>query len=183
MSKLSAFASTIKPHLGAIVAVTAKDSTVTDFKIAKLSDKLGSLKNGDKGEYVVLQSLADKSVVINLHPASAQRLIKNGTEAGMVLAKAPEATDTPAAADAPADAPVEKVKKAAKVKAPKVEAEPAEPAEPKAPSKKDQFMTAYNAGVAAGSDRKTIKAAVAGLAISDACFNTYYQNAKSGKWA
>jgi hypothetical protein len=169
---LSPLAALVLPMIGRAVLVADKTGTETEYKIAKLSDKLGSLKDGSKGEYVVLQNSADEAVVINVHPASAKRLVTKGEEAGMKLVPAAEADETEAGSTT----------ETTEAAAPEADAAPADAA-PKSPSKKELFMTAYKAGVAAGSDRKTIKAAIADLGLSEAGFNTYYQNAKSGKWA
>ena len=173
---VSAIAALVLPMIGRAVLVADKAGTETEFKIAKLSDKLGSLKDGTKGEYVVLQNSADEAVVINVHPASAKRLVTKGEESGMKLVPVADATEGEPAATTEA---------AATADTPPADATPAAdaaPAAPKEPSKKEQFMIAYKAGVAALSDRKTIKAAVADLGLSDAGFNTYYQNCRSGKW-
>lgn len=185
---LSSIAALVLPMIGRAVLVTDKAGTETEFKIAKLSDKLGSLKDGSKGEYVVLQNSADEAVVINVHPSSAKRLVTKGEESGMKLVPVAEADTTEVAADSQPAEDTSVAGETTEAAAPEADAAPADTAPaadavPKGPSKKEQFMTAYKAGVTAGSDRKTIKAAIADLGLSDAGFNTYYQNAKSGKWA
>lgn len=158
----TAFASVATSFMGRLVAVALADGMTQTYKIASLSDKIGSLKDGTKGEYVVLQNAADEAVVISLHPQKAKVLFTKGEEGAMSLL-------------AEAEKPAKKSKKA--------EAAPEADAEAKAPSKKALFMEVYNAGVAASKARKDIKVDAAALGLSDAGFNTYYQNAKSGKWA
>lgn len=137
---------------------SVKDNT--KYLIAKLSDKMGKLNAKESAAYVVLTKINEEGTTVTLHPAHAKRLITKGEDSGFTM--------TPVALAAPeADKPT-------------VEAEPAAP---KAPSKKELFMEVYKAGTAAKKARKDIKADCASLELSDACFNTYYQNAKSGKWA
>lgn len=169
-STATAFATFATSFIGRLVEVGAANDKQT-FMIAKLdADKIGSLKDGSKGEYVVLQSTADEAVLIALHPQKAKSLLSKGEFDGMTLladvAEPVEAT------------PEKKAKKEKKAKADVA----VEPKEPKEPSKKDLFMDVYRAGVAAGKSRKDIKADCAVLGLSDAGFNTYYQNCRSGKW-
>lgn len=156
----TAFASVASSFIGRMVAIA--DAT---YKIASLSDKIGSLKDGSKGEYVVLQNAADEAVVISLHPQKAKVLFAKGEEGEMVLLD--EGVGMTEADKAAVQA----------------EADGAAVEEAKAPSKKALFMEVYNAGVEGGKTRKEIKADSSALGLSDAGFNTYYQNAKSGKWA
>lgn len=169
----TAIAALASTFIGATVMVNDKATdTPVAYKVLKLSDKLGSLKDGTKGEYIVLARTDDEAIVINVHPQTAKTLFTKGEASGMQLV--------------PAE-PEKKEKKARKVKAEKADA----PATPKEPSKKDLFMEAYRGVVTkveagegdASSIRQQVKAAVAGLGLSDPGFNTYYQNAKSGKWA
>lgn len=50
------------------------------FKVAKLADKIGTMKNGDKAEYVVLTNKNDEAVVIMLHPNVAKKLFEKGED-------------------------------------------------------------------------------------------------------
>lgn len=157
---ITSFASIVAAAIGHEVT-SVKDNT--KYLIAKLSDKMGKLNAKESAAYVVLTKINEEGTTVTLHPAHAKRLITKGEDSGFtmtpVVLAAPEADKTT------------------------VEAEPVEPAAPKAPSKKEQFMEVFKAGTAANKARKDIKADCAPLELSDACFNTYYQNAKSGKWA
>jgi hypothetical protein len=205
---VSSIATLAAALIGRTVISTDNTGVTSNYTIAKLSDKLGTMKSGKKAEYVILQSSDDAAVVMSLHPEAAKRLMMNGSDSGLVLeaadaAAAAEVTAAPAAeTDAIAEdaiaatepaAPVAKVKKAKAPKVAKVKAEkpakvakvkaekPAADAVAKAPSKKDQFMAVFTANV--GKTRQEVKTAAESLGLSLAGFNTYYQNAKSGKWA
>ncbi len=186
-------AALITAALGTIVSTTV-DGQESTFKIASLADKTGKLKNGEKGQYVVLQSQADTAVVVNLHPQAAQRLLADGEADGYkvierVGAQAAESQTTTEATGTTEAAPAEKPAKKAKAekpakepKAPKVKAE--KPAnEPKAPSKKARTIELFTTMKAAGKTRAEIIAAMmSDLGLSQAGANTYYQNVKSGAW-
>lgn len=58
------------------------------FRVNKLSDKTGTMKNGEKAAYVVLTAEDGTSTVINLHPQAASALFKKGKEAGMEITEA-----------------------------------------------------------------------------------------------
>jgi hypothetical protein len=205
---VSSIATLAAALIGRTVISTDNTGVTSNYTIAKLSDKLGTMKSGKKAEYVILQSSDDAAVVMSLHPEAAKRLMMNGSDSGLVLeaadaAAAAEVTAAPAAeTDAIAEdaiaatepaAPVAKVKKVKAPKVAKVKAEkpakvakvkaekPAADAVAKAPSKKDQFMAVFTANV--GKTRQEVKTAAESLGLSLAGFNTYYQNAKSGKWA
>jgi hypothetical protein len=182
--------------IGRTVTATDKAGATSTYTIAKLSDKLGTMKNGEKAEYVILQSSADAAVVMSLHPEAAKRLMTKGSDAGLVMADGTPAAEASTETVAEPAAPVAKVKKAKAPKAAKVKAEKpakvakvkkAKEAKPapaaKEPSKKDLFMAVYTPNAAAGKTRQEIKTAAESLGLSLAGFNTYYQNAKSGKWA
>lgn len=171
VSTVSAFASVASAFIGRLVAIAAADGATQTYKVASLSDKIGSLKDGSKGEYVVLQNSADEAVVISLHPQKAKVLFAKGEEGAMSLVAEKKLTEAEYQAAANA------------IAATLPETDGAAAEEAKAPSKKALFMEVYNAGVAAGKARKDIKADASALNLSDAGFNTYYQNAKSGKWA
>lgn len=70
------------------------------FRVNKLSDKTGTMKNGEKAAYVVLTAEDGTSTVINLHPQAASALFKKGKEAGMEIM----AEDNSAAEEVKADA-------------------------------------------------------------------------------
>lgn len=72
------------------VAVTNKVTNVAaNYRISQLSDKLGTMKNGDKNAYVILTAEDGTSTVINLHPQSAQKLFKKGEDGHMKIVEAP----------------------------------------------------------------------------------------------
>lgn len=181
---VSAIASLVTPLIGRSVEVTDRSGDVATYTIAKLSDKIGSLKDGSKGEYVILQRADDAAVVISIHPQHAKRLVTKGEDSGMKLvAEAELSTEEQAAVSEELDEEQSTAEAGAEGELEADAAGETEPApeapEAKAPSKKERFMIAFKAG----ADRKAVKAAVADLGLSDAGFNTYYQNAKSGKWA
>lgn len=200
-SNVSVIASLFAGVVGRTVLAAGKDGAAdTRYKIAKLSDKLGSLKDGSKGEYVVLQREDDTTIVMNLHPNVAKKLITKGEDAGLTLLadeagtldaaeqealKAELAAEQAGASTEPAD-PVIATETAGAVTetdAPDVDAAPAaEPA--KEPSKKERTIAIVTAGLKAGSTRKAIIAKLRtelNMGIPGA--NTYFQNVKSGKWA
>lgn len=197
-SNVSVIASLFAGVVGRTVLAAGKDGAAdTRYKIAKLSDKLGSLKDGSKGEYVVLQREDDTTIVMNLHPNVAKKLITKGEDAGLTLLAAETAeAGTPDAAEQealkaelaaeqagastePAD-PVTAVETASATT--ETDAPAAEPA--KEPSKKERTIAIVTAGLKAGTARKDIIAKLRtelNMGIPGA--NTYFQNVKSGKWA
>lgn len=71
------------------VAVTNKVTNVAvNYRITQLSDKIGTMKNGDKNAYVILTAEDGTSTVINLHPQSAQKLFKKGEDGHMKIVEA-----------------------------------------------------------------------------------------------
>lgn len=196
MSKTTAsvIASLFTANVGRIVLSAGKDGAEdVRYKVAKLSDKLGSMKDGTKAEYVVLQREDDTAVVINLHPNAAKKLLTKGEEAGLKL--------LPTEGDAePAEELSAEEQEAAKAE---LEAEQAEKnaqdagepaaeeggeaeaaAEPKEPTKKERTIEMFKAMQADGKGRKDIIAKMKSeLGLSAAGANTYYQNCKSGLWS
>lgn len=192
----STIAALITPLIGRTVIATDKTGVESRYTVAKLSDKIGTLKDGSKGEYVVLTKDGETGVVLNLHPNTAKKLATKGAGDQLTLVPVDGATDSidrtalsaePAAAeeakgngtedsqgsDTPAD------------EAPAANAAPAdEPAAAKAPrvTKKSQTVAIFQS--MAGKARKEIIAEMkTQLGLSDAGANTYYQNCKSGAWA
>lgn len=191
----SAIAALVTNMIGATVIAAAKDGKPeVKYTVARLSDKLGTMKNGEKAEYVVLTLADDTAVVMNLHPEHAKRLFKKGEDSGLTVVAKEVAGDEQPTAEEQKDlqaeltgeqastatvvalettAPItEEVKQAAVVEA------AAAPAADKKLSKKDQFMAIYKAG----GTRKEVSVKAAAIGVSGPGFNTYYQNAKSGKW-
>lgn len=72
----SLIASLVLPLIGRTVISTDKTGAETRFTIARLADKIGTLKDGSKGEYVVLTKDGETGVVINMHPNTAKKLAK-----------------------------------------------------------------------------------------------------------
>ncbi len=173
MTAPQTFASLIAPLFGRAVIATDKDGAETRYTIAKLADKIGTLKDGSKGEYVVLTKDGETGVVMNIHPNTAKKLATKG-EGDMlklVPADAAESSEPAASTEAAAEAGAEQA-------APQDEA-PA-PEAPKV-TKKSQTLDIFRA--MAGKPRKEIIAEMkAKLGLSDAGANTYYQNCKSGAW-
>lgn len=204
----SAIAALITPLLGRAVLATDKAGAETRYTISKLSDKVGTLKDGSKGEYVILTKDGETGVVMNLHPNTAKKLATKGE--GDMLKLVPVADGAePAASTEEAAAELNTDEQAAVAaelateqaggvtateqtdavaETPKADAAPvdepaAEPAKAaKEPSKKDRTIAIFKS--MAGSARKDIIAKMkTDLGLSDAGANTYYQNCKSGAWA
>lgn len=188
---VSAFAALASAFIGRAVLATDKTGDESRFTIARLSDKIGTLKDGSKGEYLVLTKDGESAVVMNIHPQSAKRLLTKGEESGMKLVEAEAALSTDEQAEVQAElaaevAPAVEPEAAAPAKkAKKVKAEPEVPAvaEDKAPSKKALTVAMYKEMTAAGKPRKDIIARMKSeLNLSAPGANTYYQNCKGGRW-
>lgn len=197
-SNVSAIASLFAGVVGRAVLAAGKDGAAdTRYKVAKLSDKLGTLKDGSKGEYVVLQREDDTAVVLNLHPNVAKKLFTKGEDAGLTLlaaetdeASTPDAAEQEAlkaelaaeqagASTEPADPATATETASTATETPAADAEPA-----KEPSKKERTIAIVTAGQKAGLSRKDIIAKLrTELNMGVPGANTYYQNVKSGKWA
>lgn len=195
MTQLTTIATLFAPLFGRAVEVTDKDGATARYTVAKLSDKLGTLKSGEKAEYVILTKDGETGVIMSLHPTHAARLAKNGEDSNIKLLdemSAQEQADVQAElaaeqngdAGAPEAAPADKKAKKGGKKA-KAEKKAAEaPAEAKEPSKKERTIAMFKSMTAEGKVRKDIIAAMkADLGLSAAGANTYYQNCKSGAWA
>ena len=145
----TAFQALFANFAGNTVIATDTGGGQTEFKVAHLDTKVGTMKNGDTAEYVVLQRADDQAVVISLHPNTAKKLFSKGEE-GVYKIKAaePEVVDQPET-------------------------------ETKAPSKKDRAVAIYNSVVAAGGARKQAVAQfMSELGLSAPGASTYYQNCK-----
>ena len=201
-------ASLITPLLGRTVISTDKTGAESRFTIARLADKIGTLKDGSKGEYVVLTKDGESGVVINLHPNTAKKLVKQLVADGFSLPMALHSVAEPLrrlTAEEEADelcieqaglqaelnaeqafeAGVSADEKAAVLEpiAPTTEVT-AEAKAPKAPSKKERTVAMFKAMTAEGKPRKDIIAKMKSeLELSAPGANTYYQNCKSGAWA
>lgn len=176
MAVTALFASAV----GRDVIAAAKDGQgEVSYKVTKLDDQFGTMKNGEKAPYVILTRADNSALVLKMHPEAAKRLFKKGTDSGLTVQ---EVAGTPPAGEQAglqeelaqelAGAAVEEVK-------PEVKAAPA----PKAPSKKEQTVAMFAEMTAKGLPRKDIIARMKselGLSVPGA--NTYYQNCKSGAW-
>lgn len=177
MTQLSTIASLINPLIGRSVVAIDKAGAENRYTIARLADKIGTLKDGSKGEYVVLSKDGETGVVINIHPNTAKKLASKGEgDQFKLMPVADHQVAVPAAVTVVAEP----------VNVP-VEVQPANPIvdEPAAKeprvTKKSQTVAIYKA--MAGSPRKDIIAEMKSkLGLSDAGANTYYQNCKGGQW-
>lgn len=178
MSLNTAFTELATAVIGRQVLAEAKDGTdKVSYRVSKLSDKIGSLKDGTKGAYVVLTRDDDTAVVMTLHPAHALRLFKKGSDSGLTLVDEAKVVEDLIAGTTEAELQAEL---AAEQAADEVKPEVAVEGEKKA-SKKEQFVALFKS--MAGKSRKEVAAEAALLGLSPAGFNTYYQNCRSGKWA
>lgn len=194
MTQLTTIATLFAPLFGRACEVTDKDGATARYTVTKLSDKLGTLKSGEKAEYVILSKDGETGVIMSLHPEHARRLAKNGEDSNIKLLdemsaqeQADAQAELAAAQDGDAGAPEAKADKPAKAKkgGKKAKAEKVEvPAEAKEPSKKERTIAMFKSMTAEGKVRKDIILAFkTQLGLSAACCNTYYQNIKSGAWA
>lgn len=86
---MSAFNTLFAANSGKQVSVLDKVSGLPKlFRVNKLSDKIGTMKNGEKAAYVVLTAEDGSTTVINLHPQAASALFKKGKEGGMEITEA-----------------------------------------------------------------------------------------------
>lgn len=195
------FAPYAATHLGLTVSSSIGPGTPAFLIIDRLSDKIGTMKSGQKAPYVELRgkNATDGDFLLQLHPEQAKRLFNKGQEGALRilgdLTKSIEAADEEGPAivkedvstDVLATAGAETVENTSQT----VEStEPASETQSTAqidstpvsqaaePSKKDRFMTIFRLG----GTRKEIREAVRSFVPSEPGFATYYQNAKSGKW-
>lgn len=195
-------------HFGRTVTEVEKDTTnVLSYKISALAEKIGTMKNGDKANYVVLTREDNSAIVMPLHPNVINKLLKNGHDSGMTLvqmATEQAANDEGTVATEIIEVASEVVNalpvvneattevETAPVAADAVEAEVAAATE-EAPvaktTKKDRAIACYKDGHKLGKARKDIIAVFktaekdGGLGMSAPGANTYYQNIKSGLWS
>lgn len=60
------------------VVHTGKMGESISYVIHKLSDKTGVMKNGNKDNYIILARKDDMTIVVNLHPQVAHKLLSKG---------------------------------------------------------------------------------------------------------
>ncbi len=200
---VSAIAALITPLFGRTVLSFDKAGAESRYTIARLSDKIGTLKDGSKGEYVVLTKDGETGVVLNIHPNTAKKLAAKGegdnlklvptaelSEAEYQLAANKLAAEGVTVVEPEGGVPIgSEVVVATEGAAAEATEQTAPVDEAPAPaaakvSKKSQTVAIFKELTAAGKPRKEIIAKMkADLGISDACCNTYYQNCKSGAWA
>lgn len=180
---------------GHSVVLTNADGQST-YKIAKLSDKLGKLKDGSQGEYVILSREGNDEDIITIHPNQFKRLATKGEDNELKLIEAtdkiPEVASvgtqlastepsTPAESEPAASPTTDSTPTEAAPAADGAKTEAA-PAAPKEPSKKERAVAIFKSMTAEGKARKDIIAAMKTIGLTDAGAATYYQNIKSGAW-
>ena len=83
----SIIASLYAPLIGKAVISAGKDGQAdSHYTIARLDEKLGSMKDGTKAEYVVLTKDNETGVVLRIHPNSAKKLATQGADGHLKLA-------------------------------------------------------------------------------------------------
>lgn len=140
------------------------------------ADKVGTLKSGDKAPYVMM--VDEEGQQSDMHPEIARKLLANGENKGYKLladlTKTAEEVVTPTAELKPLTTEEQQQVNAADEQ---VNAAPVV-------SLKQRFVALFTVMHAEGKARKEVKAAAQQqFTMSDACFNTYYQNCKSGMWS
>ncbi len=165
-----------------ICMVAQKNEQPAKFRIYALSDKVGTMKNGEKAPYVVLLN-DDGATVVNLHPEHAKRLFKKGEDSGITMTEevykaAEEVVEEVAAV---IEQPVIEQPTASTEEGQQQAAADAAPVADKPLTKKAQAITIFNANV--GKARKEVIAQFKDqLGMSDQGGATYYHNIKSGLW-
>lgn len=106
-SKLTAIATLIAANMGRPLMITPKEdgAEVQNFRIAKLATNTSKLRDGSKGEFVIITKDGDEATVIKLHPQLVTDLFekttidddKLGTIQLLDLAQEAGAATTPAA--------------------------------------------------------------------------------------
>lgn len=155
------------------------------YKVARLSDKMGVMKNGDKAEYVILTAQDGTTTVISLHPQAASALFKKGEQTGMKIVEEVKPVEV---VEAVTVTPILEEVKGDEQQAGAEEAAPVangdeQPAETPKVSKKAGAIALIHAGWDAGQQRKDIllqMQAELGLTVNGSA--TYYNNVKSGAW-
>lgn len=202
------FNKAVADAVGRQVEVTEKGTnTVHVFGIKGLDDKMGTMKDGTKVAYTVLERDDSGTLVVtSIHPNIIAKLLKNGSEAGMVLRSVEQEADasdageevvTEVLADKPAEVADELVDpdvdtattETAAVETPAEDVAPVtaateEAAPAAAPSKKQRCVAIFKELNGAGKPRKDVIAEFTSkVGLSAAGANTYYQNCKSGLWS
>lgn len=183
-ASLSTVAALFASAIGRTVIASAKNGVeAVTYKVARLDEKTGTLKSGEKLPYVILTRSDNTATVVRLHPEAAKRLFKLGVDSGFsVVYGEGEGGEIGAQEQTALQAELVEEQKPAVVEA-KPEVAAAVEKEAKAPSKKDLTIAMYTTMTAAGLPRKDIIAKMKselGLSVPGA--NTYYQNCKSGAW-
>lgn len=174
MTATTAFASLAASFLGLAVLTTDKTGEVSEFKIARLDTKMGTMKDGSKAEYVVLQRADNENVVISLHPNVAKKLFNKGEADSFKIkpVSAAEVLEAEQQAALQAELGDELAGATGDVE---VKAD-------KGPSKKDRAVAIYVEVVNAGGARKDVYARfMKELGMSAPGASTYYQNCKGTK--
>lgn len=84
--KQTMIASLVALNVGRMIegAVKGEDKPVM-FKLTRLAEKMGTMKNGDKAEYVIFSRNDDENKVVSLHPNIVKELFDNGVASGYKL--------------------------------------------------------------------------------------------------
>lgn len=184
MSTQTAIAALLVPLFGRTVIATDKHGATASYTLARLSDKIGTLKDGSKGEYVVMTKNGDEAVVINIHPNTAKKLATKGE--GDMLKLLPASSDVESLVPSAAEQDSAKALMAGDPEPAAADPVPQDEVTNKSakePSKKDRTIAIYTSMIAQGKVRKDIIAKMkTDLGLSAAGANTYYQNCKSGNW-
>lgn len=174
----TAFQALFANFAGLAVISTDKTGVESRYKIASLTEKIGTMKDGTKAEYVLLQREDDDTVVIQLHPNTASKLFKKSEADSFKIA--PVSADEILAAEEEAALQAElDVELTGTVGEPELAFEEKAAEEVKEPSKKERALAIFAEVTAAGGARKeTIARFTTELGLSAPGASTYYQNCK-----
>jgi len=173
---------------GNVVVDTNEPGVV--YAMAIDTDKVGSLKDGSKGQYVILSAVGEPAKVIRLHPQAALALVTKHESGHFHLH--PAATEVVMVDDSAPDVP-----EVAKVASPEVEVSKKKGKEVNPDSKKQLVASFYR------NKKKELEALGPIVKVNGRCplrtacmeymqkvlgmsgpgSSTYYQNLASGHWA
>lgn len=176
----AAFTTLAMSMIGIRVLATEKDGSKTIYNVARLDTKIGTMKDGTKAEYVVLQRADNEAVVVSLHPNVAKKLFNKGADAGFEIEPVSAADVIAAEEQVELQAELDEQQALTTEDADKVP----EVAKEVKVSKKSQAVAIYKEVIAAGGARKEVIARfTAELGMGAPGASTYYQNCKGGLWA
>lgn len=82
----TAIATLVAANIGRHIEATPKgESQPKIYKISRLANKMGTLKSGEKGEYVVISQTDAEDTVVSLHPNIVKELFDKGVSSGYKL--------------------------------------------------------------------------------------------------